>query len=96
MEITNQWKVGTYTGTGAAQTVSCGFKPLMILAFNKTDGDLLWFHIRGAHDAATATTVVLATAAVASQGCTLTDDGFTLGTDATINENAKVFGFIAI
>ncbi len=95
MQVLGQFVAGSYTGTGAAQTVTTGFKPSMILAFNQTDGDLIWGHIRGMTDA-TAFTVVLATAAVASQGCTLTNTGFTLGTDATINESAKVYKYIAI
>lgn len=90
----NQLVVGYYTGTGAALTETIGFKPNAIVAFNETDGDLLWFHIQGMTDA-TAATVVLATAQVASQGCTLTSTGFTLGTDATINETGKVYKYIA-
>lgn len=86
---------GTYTGTAAALAVTVGFKPKAVLAFNETDGDLLWFFLDGM-TAATACTVVLATAKVASQGCTLTSTGFSLGTDATINETAKVYKYIAI
>lgn len=95
MQVLGQFVAGSYTGTGAAQTVTLGFKPTVIIAYNETDGDLLWFHIRGMADA-TAATVVAATAKVASQGCTLTNTGFTLGTDATINESAKVYKYLAI
>ncbi len=95
MQVLAQYSTGSYTGTGAAQTITLGFKPTAIIAYNESDGDLLWFHIRGMVDA-TAATVVAATAKVASQGCTLTNNGFTLGTDATINESAKVYKYIAI
>lgn len=87
-------KASTYTGTGAALTVTLGFKPSYIRAFNQTDGDLVWEFINGM-TAATAVTTVLATATVATQGCTLTDTGFTLGTDATINETGKVYCYVA-
>ncbi len=97
MQVLGQFKVGTYTGTGAALSAGInelGFKPTCVIAFNQTGGDLIWGHIRGM-TAATAFTVVAATATVASQGCTLTNTGFTLGTDATINESAKVYVYIA-
>jgi hypothetical protein len=97
MQVLGQFKVGTYTGTGAALSTGInelGFKPTCVIAYNETDGDLLWFHIRGMA-AATAATVVLATAKVATQGCTLTNTGFTLGTDVTVNESAKVYVYIA-
>ena len=35
-------KVGTYTGTGAAVTVSLGFTPDYIKVVNVTDGDDIW------------------------------------------------------
>lgn len=91
-------KVGTYVGTGAALSTginSIGFKPFLVLAYNQTDGDLIWGHINGM-TAATAFTVAAATAAVSSQGCTLTSTGFTLGTDATINESGKTYVYIAV
>lgn len=87
-------QIGTYTGTGAAQSVTVGFRPKFVFAFNQTDGDLIWGFFDGM-TAATAFTVVAATAVVASQGCTLTSQGFDLGTDATINENAKVYRYVA-
>ncbi len=90
--------VGTYVGTGAALSTginSLGFKPTFVFAFNQTDGDLVWGHINGM-TAATAFTIVAATATVASQGCTLTNTGFTLGTDATINESGDTYVYIAV
>ena len=90
----NQLVVGSYTGTGAALTETLGFKPNAIVAFNETDGDLLWFHIQGMTDD-TAATVMLATGQVATQGCTLTSTGFSLGTAATVNEAGSVYKYIA-
>lgn len=88
-------KVGTYTGTGAALSVTLGYKPAVVLAFNQTDGDVFWGHISGMTDA-TAFAIAAATAAVSSQGCTLTPSGFTLGTNSSINESAKVYLYVAI
>jgi len=85
---------GTYTGTGAAQTVTLGFKPKAVFMYNQTDGDFFGGHIEGMTDA-TAFAITTATAAVASQGITLTSRGFTLGTDAGANENAKVYLYVA-
>lgn len=91
-------KVGTYTGTGAALTSginSIGFKPAIIHAFNKTDGDQVWMYHQGMDDA-TAIAIGTATNLIATQGCTLSATGFSLGTDATINETGKVYTYIAI
>lgn len=84
----------TYTGTGAAQTVTLGFKPKFIQAFNQTDGDLAWFHIDGM-TAATACSIDTEAAAEAT-AVTLTSTGFTLGTSVVVNENAKVYVYVAI
>lgn len=84
----------TYTGSGAAQTVTLGFKPSFIIAVNETDGDTTWYYMQGMADA-TAFAIALATAPVASQGCTLTNTGFTLGTDAVINESGKAYRGVA-
>lgn len=90
----SQVKVGTYTGTGAAQTITTGFKPTLVLMFNQTDGDTLSGHIQGM-TAATAFTIAAAVAA-ATNGITLTDRGFTVGSDSSVNESAKVFVYVAI
>lgn len=86
---------GTYTGSGAAQTVTLGFKPKLLKLYNITDTDTIVDFL----DTMTADTGIAITGAVAtlaSAGITLTATGFTLGTSAVSNENAKVFHYFAI
>lgn len=90
-------KTGTYTGTGAALTSginSIGFKPQLVVAFNQTDGDVAWFHING-QTAATAVSIDTEVA-VETSACTLSDTGFSLGTNAVVNESGKVYVYVAI
>lgn len=90
-------KTGTYTGTAAALTSginSIGFKPKLVIALNQTDGDTIWFHIDGM-TAATAVSVDTEVA-VETSACTLSDTGFSLGTNAVVNESAKVYVYLAI
>jgi hypothetical protein len=89
-----QRQVGTYTGSGAAQTITCGFKPSLVLMFNQTDGDTLCAFIQGQTDD-TAIASAAAITKVASGGVTLTSRGFSLGSDAAANESAKVYVYIA-
>lgn len=89
-----QVTVGSHTGTGAAATVTTGFRPKFVLMFNQTDGNKLVGFIDGM-TAATGFTVDTEVAAIASQGITLTSRGFTLGTDAECNASGKVFIWVA-
>lgn len=85
--------VGTYTGTGAAQSITLGFKPKSIRIFNVTDGDIFVDHLRSftnGSSIATSTAVAAVTNAV-----TLTPTGFSVGTDASVSESAKVFHYVA-
>lgn len=90
--------IGRYTGTTAAQNIHIGFKPVRIEAYNHTDGDVMWFW--SSHDEANlihiTTTAGPVTAAIAvAQVDNGTVTGFSLPSNATINENAKVYCFIA-
>lgn len=85
---------GTYTGTGAAQSVTLGFSPSLIFISNETDGDTLCYKIAGSADA-THNSIILATAAVAANGITFTNTGFSVGTDNSVSENGKVFRYVA-
>lgn len=85
----------TYTGTGAALQVTLRSQPKAILAFNNTDGDTLWGFFEGM-SAATAWASAAAITKVSTQGCTPNRKGFLLGTDAAINENAKVYFGVAL
>lgn len=86
---------GTYTGTTAAVTVTLGFKPIYVKVWNETDGDETWEHADGM-TAGTALTNGPSTTDLALQAdnaITLTDTGFTAGTD--MSEDAKVFRYVA-
>jgi hypothetical protein len=85
----------TYTGTGAALSVTCGFRPTFLWVYNATDKDTVAFVVDGQADGTTPN-IVLATGEVASQGITLTSTGFSLGTDAVANETGKTFRFFAM
>lgn len=86
--------VGTYTGSGAAQTVTLGFMPTLVLAYNTTDGDTIAGVIQGQADAK-GFTIDTAVAEIASQGFTLSSRGFSLGTNAKANESAKAYVYVA-
>lgn len=88
---------GTYTGTAAALSTginSLGFHPVLVMAFNQTDGDLAWFHIHG-QTAATAVSIDTEVA-VETNACTLSNTGFSLGTSTVVNESGKVYVYLAI
>lgn len=89
-----QVKAGSYTGSGAAQTITVGFRPKFVLCYNGTDGDSVAGFIDGMADG-TGYAIGAAAAAVASQGVTLTSRGFTLGTDTNFNESGKTFYYVA-
>jgi hypothetical protein len=95
MGALNQTTTGTYTGTGAAQTITLGFKPKAVFILNSTDGDAVTMHFDGMSDA-TAISIGAAAAAVATGGVTLSSRGFSVGTDASVSESAKVFRYLAI
>lgn len=93
-------KTGTYTGTGAALDVNVGFKPIAVLAYNETDGDVVALQMQGAAaakglkivDSGSGTTDI---SFVSSNGITLANNGFRVGTDSDMNENAKVYRYLA-
>lgn len=89
--------IGKYSGTTAAQNIHIGFKPGMIVAWNFTDGDVFWFWTK---DNTSNVTIITTAAANQASAVTQVDDGTTLGfslpgSDAVINENAKVYYFLA-
>jgi len=88
---------GSYIGTGAAKTIdSVPFPPKSVEFVNITDGTTTAFKWAGM-DGSTFVKVVADAGPVAAttQGVTLTDDGFDLGTDAAVNESGKTFLFRA-
>lgn len=88
-------KAGTYTGSGATQAVTVGFKPTFLFLYNDTDGDTVGFVIQGQADGTTPN-IAAAVAESAANGVTLTSSGFSLGSDAIANENAKAYRYFAI
>lgn len=85
-------RTGLYTGDGAVQSFDIGFRPIMVLVVNITDGDVLAFHLDGMTDD-TSIDVASAVAGNANNAITLSSKGFSVGTD--YSENAKVFRYIA-
>jgi hypothetical protein len=96
MQINGQFKFGSYTGDGAAQTITCGFKPICVLVYNETDGDTLWLHLQGLADAKALQITNHADtqlSLLAANGITLSASGFTIGT--SLSESAKVMRYLA-
>lgn len=87
-------QTGTYTGTGAAQSVTLGYRPMLLIIFNETDGDVINFKL-GAQAGDDHVSIGTATALVSSGGITLSNTGFSVGTDNSVSENAKVFRYVA-
>lgn len=93
-------KIGTYTGTGAAQNIELGFSPDYVEIVNQTDGDTIGKWFKGMTDGS-AIDIQAAVAANAADGVSeyagttgATSPGFTVGTD--YSENAKVYRYIAL
>lgn len=90
------YTIGRYTGTTAAQDINLGFKPSLIIAINWTDGDKIW--IWSKHDTSNIVTIdteVAAEAVAIAQVDDGTELGFSLPSNASVNEDAKVYVFIA-
>lgn len=93
VEMTHQFYNSTYTGTGAAKTIVVGFKPKKVTIINTTDNDSIAYFFDGMTNG-TAYAIGTAFAIVASEGITTGNNYVTLGTDANVNESAKVFRII--
>ena len=96
--------VGSYAGTTAAQNIHIGFKPAFILAWNLTDGNVIWMWTTASlttvaliSDAGCSETGVTANSSVVTQVDNGTVIGFALpACDAAINEEAKTYAFLAL
>lgn len=91
--VGNSFVSGTYEGTTAAQTITCGFRPSWILGYNQEDGDtvFIWHN-----SSITNYLSIVALAATTTAVITATDHGFVLAaSDSIANENAKTYVFIA-
>ena len=86
---------GSYVGTGAELTIEVGFRPKYIKFANFTTGSAAEYMDSMAddsvvtHDSGT-------DAFPTSGGITLTDSGFTIGTNAAVNTSANVVHYLAV
>ena len=88
--------IGRYTGTTAAQNIYIGFKPAYIRAWNFTDGDTEWVWSKNDVANLLVITTAAANGAIAVAGVEdATGIGFSLPSNAVVNEDAKVYHFIA-
>jgi hypothetical protein len=90
-----QARFGTYTGNGTAKTVSLGFRPGKLEIFNETDGDSKAEFIDGLAAGKAYVNNATNQSLLAANGITLSADGFSVGSDASVNENLKVFRYHA-
>lgn len=96
LQVRPQMATGTYVGTGAAVVVQLGFKPVMMLLYNETDGDVFWFAIEGLADGKAMQVTngdMTQVSLLASNGLTLTNQGFTAGT--SLSESGKTIRYVA-
>lgn len=97
-------KTGTYTGTGAALSISLGFVPQHIAIANVTDGDISWEWYQGMADGTALQTTNHASAqkSVLSAGGVsafpgepfVAAPGFSIG--AALSEDGKTFSYRAL
>jgi len=83
------------TGTTAAYTFTCGFKPRYVKVINETDRNAIeWFE--GMADAEGIVTVAAGTVTlVTSNGITVSDSGFIFGLDTDVNVTSKQCSIVA-
>ena len=91
---------GGYIGTGAALDINLdkvGFEPKRVTIYRKTTGIDMAVHVKGMADDSmyltTGSTGVRTL--VATQAITLTDFGFSLGTNAAVNNSGDTFEYLA-
>lgn len=88
--------VGAFIATGSAITIAkVGFKPRLVLLINVDDPGLA-VHIEGMPAAAAFIHTDATSSYVTSNGVTLTDTGFTVGTDANLNTDGEQVFYMAI
>jgi hypothetical protein len=90
---------GSYVGTGAAQDIKLdkvGFKPKRVIIHRLTTAIDKAEHLAGMADASFVKTAAAGTrTVVTTQGVTLKDTGFGLGTDAAINNLGDTYRYFA-
>lgn len=95
-------QTGTYTGNGStAPTIpALGFKPKYVRIFNYTDADVIAEHFEGMPAASALLTIdsgagTTDVSKITTAGITLSSQGFAVGTNANLIENAKVYYWVA-
>jgi hypothetical protein len=85
---------GTYEGTGSALSITApGFRPRFVILVNEDDPSFA-LHIDGMDDDSALTQDQGTTAFASSAAVTLTDSGFDLGTNATLNTAGETVRYI--
>jgi len=91
---TPQTSTGTVTGTGASLSVTLGFEPKYVKVINLTSGASLETISDVGDGKGLKLTDTPTYALVSSNGLTIDNNGFTLGTDA-VNTNTDTLAYIA-
>jgi hypothetical protein len=90
---------GVYTGTGAALSMTgdkVGFKPKRVTIYRLTTAINKAEHVEGMAAASFVKTAADgALSLVSTQGVTIQDEGFSLGTDAAVNNSGDTYRFLA-
>ncbi|MCH9838594.1 hypothetical protein K0U83_23225 [bacterium] len=85
---------GTVTGTGALITIATSFDPAMIMVINQTDSSIHF--LTPSMPAGSMMSIKAAAAYVGTNGLSLLDGGFTIGTNADLNAVADVLHWTAL
>lgn len=84
------------TGTVAAYTITCGFKPRYVRVLNNTSGDQEEW-MEGMADASAMKKVAAGTTSlITSNGITVSERGFTIGLDTDINVTSEQITWMAM
>lgn len=91
---------GSYEGTGAAQNIyldKVGFKPKRVTIYRIDTAQDLAEHVEGMADASFLKTAGATgvRSLVTTQGVTLSSTGFSVGTDASINNSGDTYRYFA-
>lgn len=87
--------VGAYRGTGSELEIEkVGFRPAVVELVNVDDASIMK-HMEGMDDASFVLQKAGSTSVVTTEGVTLTDKGFTVGTNADLNTSGELVRFVA-
>lgn len=98
MHQVRNYAVGRYldTGTVAAFTITCGFKPRYVLVCNVTSRDQMEY-FEGMDDDSGIKTVAAGTRTLdAADAITVSESGFTMGLDTDVHVTSEQISWIAI